>query len=115
MSKLEDFVVPFLFAMLAGLGLTLVVVIIDYKNEKGTTSGQLVDVSNSGIFYTSCEIDVQYGAGASKIASFSSTDTSLCENLSGAIGSNVTVKYETSNFNFHIGTKYLIKNIELAK
>lgn len=59
----------------------------------GTTEGVLVDVTWEGYVFPTCEMDIQYGEGSSKIASFSSTSQKFCDEAIKLNGKKVKVNY----------------------
>lgn len=59
----------------------------------GSTEGKLVDVTYEGYVFKTCEVDLQYGEGASKIATYSTTDVKLCDQILALNGKKVQLNY----------------------
>lgn len=88
------------------------VLMLSCTKKSGMTEGVLVDASNEGIIFTSCEIDVQYGKESSRIENFSSRDTGLCNDLMEKTGKPVKIKYHFENFSFSTNDGHIIDHIQ---
>lgn len=65
---------------------------------EGTTHGKIVDVQWSGLIFDTCEVDVQYGQGSSRIDENSTKDKSMCDKLESMIGKEASIKYRKLGF-----------------
>lgn len=64
---------------------------------KGKSQVKLIDVTWEGLLIKTCEVDVQYGTGSSKVETFSVEDKSLCDKLEAINGKDVLVSYRQTH------------------
>lgn len=80
---------------------------------EGVFDGTLVDAEWSGIAFKSCELTFQLGQQSSTTSKGSSRDYTLCTELTGLVGSRITVSYTTYMQPCCVttDTNYIINNI----
>lgn len=71
----------------------VLLVLVGCVKGSGVSTGKLIDVSEEGIIFTSCEIDMQYGEGSSKMTPSSTRDMELCAELKSLVNKTVEIKY----------------------
>lgn len=64
----------------------------------GTFRGKVIDVSWEGLFFKTCEVDVQYGEQSSQIEKFSSEFQKDCDYLEANLNKVVLIKYAQTAF-----------------
>lgn len=67
-------------------------------SSTGSSTGKIVDTTWEGTFFKTCEVDVQYGEGSSKIESFSTADKSMCDQIELNNGKEADIKYAERPF-----------------
>lgn len=86
-----------LFYVAIILGAVTVVVAGGCTRGKGTSEVKLIDVTWEGFIFKTCEVDVQYGNGSSRVEMFSSESKELCDALTSANGKDVMINYNRTN------------------
>lgn len=94
------------FILIAVLFLT-----VSCSRKAGMSQGLLIDVAKEGAFFTSCEIDVQYGKESSRVEGFASKDPEFCDDLADKIGSTVQVKYHWESISLTTHDNHIIDSV----
>jgi len=76
----------------------LAIALTSCSQGDGTFRGKPIDVSWEGFLIKTCEVDVQYGEGASKVERFSSPSKAHCDQLTPLVNKPVTISYLRSTF-----------------
>jgi hypothetical protein len=82
------------FVKLIVFGLLLLAGCGQFTTGDGAYTGRLVDVEWGGLFFKSCEVDVQIGI-TKELEHLSSSNEKLCRELQGLVGQDVSMKYVT--------------------
>jgi hypothetical protein len=90
----------------------LVVASCGMSTEKGSYSGVLIDVSYSGLFMKSCELQFKTSdqSSTSEKASMKNTEKQ-CVELEASVGKKTKVSYANSLWNPSIDSTYIIKEL----
>lgn len=83
------------------------------STEKGTYTGVLFDVSYTGLFFKSCELEFKTSEQSSKSEKSSVLNSEReCEELESAVGKKFKVSYANSMFNPRISTSYIATTLK---